>query len=1758
MKAVEHYDILDTLFDGRQTRILRVRNADSGAPHILKVLKDEFPTADVQSWFRYEYELTQRVSAAAQGVIGVGELRRNGHGLLMELEDIGADTLAAAVSADGPYLGDLQKALDLSVALAGVVGRIHQTDVIHKGLCPANVLLSPDRDMVRIIDFGQASELSLENAETANLDLPLEVLHYIAPEQSGRMNRTIDYRADLYSLGATLFYLFSGRAPFDEDGRELDAAALIHAHIARAPVSLIQANPNVPEAVSLIVGRLLEKNIADRYQSAAGLIEDLEFCAKEFARTGQIADFRLANSDYSDRLMPVQKLFGRDSEYQTLLDRFRSCRDGGAEIAFIHGYSGIGKSALVNELQRPIALANGYFVVGKFDVNLRDQPYGGILQALRALVGQRLLASRSAIGRLAEDLKAALGPNGQIIIDAIPEVQLIIGEQPQVPDLGPEESQNRFGRVIESFLQVMASADHPLVVFIDDLQWADLPSLNLMRRITSGASLHHLLLIGAYRSNEVGPAHPVSLMREALQEQQTAVTDIELGPLRTSDVADLISAMIRLPLSESDALITLCYEKTGGNPFFLNQFLLALNNDGLLTFDYRENAWQWDMAAIERRDYTDNVVDLVVARIRRMPGDAAAMLKIAACIGSRFDLLTLSEIAGMQSDTAAQQLWPLLQDNLIMPVSQNYRVAHGHDGADAEAGANVTYRFLHDRVQQAAYGLQTEDERRQTHLVIARTMHRTLAETSPREQWFDVVGHFNNATDLIDSPEARSQLAALNLGAARRAKDAAAFESASEYLRNGLAVMPDNTWDQDYQLALDLHIEATESAYLTHDFDRMGVLAAETEKRARSLMDVVRLRDIELRAFIAGDKRQEALAVALPLLLDLGAGFPAEPTFEDYGAGFGAAEGSLAGKDVADLIDLPEMADENARAAMRILSLIFSASYFAAPQLLPLIIAKMVELSGRHGNVGESAFGYAVYGLNLCAFEGKIERGFEFGELSRAVLDRYDARALRARTLFIANICVTHWKRPIRATLEPLLGAYQSGLDTGDIEYSTHSLMIHNQHLFAVGHPLGQLHARMTGQRPAIVASKEEAALSLFQIYHQVIANWLTPSDNPVDLIGENYDESQMRPIHEQVGDRTALFHLHYNKTVLAYCFGQYEQAKGLAAATRDLLDGAVGVHQIPLFHFYESLVFLANGAEADDERIVENQEKLDGWSDHCPENNRHRWHLVEAERCARLNDTANAARHFDQATVLAHQNRYIQEEALAHELHARFWLDRGNTTLAKVFLQQAERCHAHWGSEAKRTDLVERYGDLLPEMVDTAQDKNPGANTIDIDSVLKAAEALSGAIELEGLLSQMMQITIENAGAQRGLLLLHKRGRQVSAAMASAEETEVTFPDLSIEALDDLNDEAPLLLAAARYVLRTERPMMIDDAQTDSSVNSEPYVMRHKTRSVLCMPLSYQGKLAAILYLENDLAAGAFTANRLQLLNMLSAQMAVLIENAQFYDEVLRINRAYERFVPQKFLGFLGRDSIVDVELGDQVSRDMTVMFVDIRDFTRLSDAMSPEQTFAFINAFLQAMEPQVARHNGIVDKYTGDGLMALFPGRADEALRCAIDIFSALETFNQRRVSQGEVPVEIGVGLHSGRLMLGTIGGQARMDGTVISAAVNLASRVESLNKIYGTRLLISEQTLNLLHDADVYQSRRLGQVRVKGGTKVSLFEVFDADPADMVARKLATKPHLSAALHALEQGDEQTARTGFGQILEMDPEDTVARQYLGELGA
>ncbi|HEY9727520.1 MAG TPA: AAA family ATPase [Chroococcales cyanobacterium] len=1549
------YHILDKIYSSARTQVYRGVRSHDQKPIVLKLLLSEYPTFKELVQFRNQYTIAKNLDLS--GIVKPLALEnyRNGYALVME--DFGGVSLKQVMGnrgGMGKSVNSLREFLNIAVQIAQTLEGLAHNRIIHKDIKTDNILIHPENGQVKLVDFSIASLLPRENQEIVNPNVLEGTLAYMSPEQTGRMNRGIDYRTDFYSLGVTFYELLTGQLPF----QSTDPIELVHSHIARIPTAPVELVPTIPQLVSDIVMKLMAKTAQDRYQSAFGLRVDLETCLQDYLENGSISPFPLGEKDICDRFAIPEKLYGREVEVATLLAAFDRVAErdgetaqsqisptqpplskGGVELMLVAGFSGIGKTAVVNEVHKPIVRQRGYFIKGKFDQFKRDIPFSAWVQAFQNLMRQLLTESAADVQKWKGKILDALGENAQVMVEVIPELELLIGKQPEVPELAGSAAQNRFNLLLGKFIRVFATKEHPLVIFLDDLQWADSASLTLTRSLMSETDTHYLLLIGAYRDNEVSPAHPLMLtlneIRAGADESGAArVNQITLAPLDKPSLNRLIADTLNCPPERAVPLTELVMQKTKGNPFFSNQFLKSLYEDGLIKFDpprsplSKEDAsviegstggWQCDIAQVRAIVSTDDVVEFMANQLQKLPIDTQRVLQLAACIGNSFDLGTLAIVHGKSQAETAADLWKALQDGLVIPVSEVYKFfqddAHRSsvigEGKESDPLAIThdllpTYKFLHDRVQQAAYFLIPEDQKQSTHLKIGRL----LLNNTPEEDWeetnFDIVNQFNRGVGLICDRTERERLAQLNLLAGRKARASTAYGAAVRYFTVGMELLEPNAWQSQYALSLALHESAAEAAFLKGDFEQMNQWVDLVLQHAQTLLDKVKVYEVKIQACIAHNQLKDAVKTALTVLKLLGVEFPEQPSQSDIQLALVETSNNLPPGAIADLIDLPVMTEPHKLAAMQILSSVFPAAFIAVPEMMLLIVLKQVNLSIGYGNASLSAFAYVNYGLILCGIVGDIEAGYQFGQLALGVLEKFQAKELKAKVLAVFHAAVGIWKEPIRESLQPFRSAYTSGLETGDVEFATTCAYLYSFHSSFVGKPLGSLEPEMAAYSSALARLKQETNLNYNKIYRQGVLNLLVKAEDPCWLVGESYNEQTMLPIHQQANDRYAICNLSVNKLRLCCLFEQPTEAVKTAAMAEQYLDGATATLLIPLFHFYASLGRLAvypdsTPTERQDllATVTASQEKMKTWADHAPINYMHKFYLVEAERYRVLGQWIEAMDCYEKAIKGAKENAYIQEEALAYELAAKFYLAWDKELIAQTYLTNAYYAYARWGAKAKVEDLEQRYPQLLASVLNqkisrytgdsatqltsetiTSTSKR-GSEVLDLATVMKASQTLSGEIQLDRLLSTLMQVVLENAGAEKGaLILLEGDTLAIAAQCAIAQACNLQSTPVAG------SGEIPVTLI--NYVWRTHQTLVINDASVQTNWAADPYIIQQQPKSVLCTPIKNQGKLIGILYLENNLTTSAFTPNRLEVLNVLSSQAAISIENAKLYGEVL------------------------------------------------------------------------------------------------------------------------------------------------------------------------------------------------------------------------------------------------------------------------------
>jgi predicted ATPase/signal transduction histidine kinase/GAF domain-containing protein/tRNA A-37 threonylcarbamoyl transferase component Bud32 len=1489
---------------------------------VIKLLKQDYPSSQELTRYRQEYEIT--CSLNLEGVVKAYSQQDYQRTLVIFLEDFGGESIEWWMrNRPNFHPMALTNFLRLAIDLVNIVGKIHSANVIHKDINPGNIVLNPDTGVVKIIDFGIATRFNRTNQTFKNLHVLEGTLAYLSPEQTGRMNRSIDYRTDFYSLGVTFYELLTGQVPFPTT----DVLELVHCHLAKSPTPLCELNPGIPKPISDIVMKLMAKNAEDRYQSAWGIKADLENCADQLKTSGHVNPFQLGLQDISDQFQIPQKLYGREKEISELLEAFERVvgseneelgieneelriknEDNSqfailnsqfqSELVLVSGYAGVGKSALVQELYKPITARRGYFTSGKFDQLQCNIPYSAIVNALQKLVQQLLGEPDEQVQQWRSRLLKALGNNGQLIIDVIPEVELIIGKHPSVSAVGATEAQNRFNRVFQQFIRVFCAKEHPLVIFLDDLQWIDFATLKLIELMLLDEHTQALFLIGAYRDNEVTSTHPLLLSLENLRQQGIVPQNIVLSPLALGALNQLIAETLHQNVDTVAPLAELVLHKTEGNPFFVSEFLRSLSSENLLSFNPEQRSWQWNIAQIEAQNITDNVVELLLSKLRKLPENTQQLLQLAACIGAEFDLETLALSAERNSEgtvfeqspkTVFQDLLAAIQAGLVQPIS--------------ELDENLLvqeYKFLHDRVQQAAYALIGEKQKQEVHLRIGRNLlEKTLTEQRA-ERLFEIVDHLNYGTELITDQAERNEIAELNLQAGQKALAATAYKAAFNYFNAGLKLLEAESWQREYTLALALHSEAAEAAYLSGHYGEMERLVKEILSHAKTVLDTVKAYDSRIQAWLSRGEPKEALKTGLEVLQLLGIDLVEVPSQLDVQAGLEETTARLAGWEIEELIDLPEMTEPVPLAAIHILVSTIGAAFNVTPALMVLIVCKMVNLSIAHGNASWSLLGYAAYGMMLCGVVQDLELGYQFGKLSLNLAKRLSNKRSNCKTLLMVNFHIIHWKEHLKETFSSLAEAYQSGIESGEFEFASYCAFSLCYYPFFAGQELTELEQQTATYRKATHQIRRETAAIWLAMLQQTILNLRGQSEHPSRLVGDFYDEEQALSWAIAVKDGTSLHYFYLNKLIVCYLFGEYEQAAKTATLSELYLGAATAIISVAIFHFYDSLIFLslwANAANPKKEawlnRVNANQEKMQKWAHHAPMNFLHKFHLVEAEKARVLGRFFEAEEFYEQAIQGSKENGYLQEEALGYELAAKHYLARGREKIAQLYMKEAHYCYERWGAMAKVKDLEIRYSQFfsqsgtitsIPIRSTSGTTSKTSQVAIDLAAVMKASQAISSEIELEQLLRSLMQILVENAGAQTGYLLLENAGEWMIEAACELVEGEQSC---TAEVLQSLSISDRLPESIIQYVIRTHESIILDDATRKGNFINDSFIQHHQARSVLCLPLLNQNNFVGVLYLENRLITGAFTAERSQLLNLLSTQAAIAIENAKLYSKL-------------------------------------------------------------------------------------------------------------------------------------------------------------------------------------------------------------------------------------------------------------------------------
>jgi PAS domain S-box-containing protein len=1464
----------------REGDIALYRGFGSGLAPILLVAADESSPGCVER-LEHEYALKSELDAdwAARPVA----LTHHNGRMTLVLEDPGGMPLDRLL---GRPL-DVSHFLRIAIPLAAALRQMHERGLIHKDIKPANILADPASGGVWLMGFGIASRLPREHQAPAPPEVIAGTLAYMAPEQTGRMNRSVDSRSDLYALGVTFYEMLTGQLPFTAD----DPMGWVHCHIARQPVPPHERVINVPGPLSAIVMKLLAKTAEKRYQTAAGVEADLRICLAEWEAHGRIEPFSLGDCDVSDRLLIPEKLYGREREIDTLLASFdRVVATGTPELVLVSGYSGIGKSAVVNELHKTLVPSRGLFASGKFDQYKRDIPYASLGQAFQSLVRLLLTQSEEQLGRWRDALHAALGPNGQLIVNLVPELELVIGKQPLVPELPPQEAQNRFQMVFRRFLAVFAKPERPLALFLDDLQWLDAATLDLLEHLVTHSEVRHLLLVGAYRDNEVETGHPLMGKLERISDAGAKISKIVLGPLTAEDLRQLIADAVRHEPASVVPLAQLVRQKTAGNPLFAIQFVSALAEEGLLAFDHGVTRWSWDLHRIQAKQYTENVVDLMVGKLARLPPETRTALQHLACLGNVARMAMLSTILKSSKEQIDAALWPALHFGLIERQADSYR-------------------FIHDRVQEAAYSLIPKENRAEYHLLIGRLM---LSQTPPerrKETIFEIVSQLNHGGTRLDVEE-REQLAELNLTAARRAKDSTAYASALSYLTVGTNLLPEDSWQRQPELTFAFELNRAECEFLTGALtdaeQRLDALSVRAESAvARSSVACLR---IDLYSSMA--KTHRAIGVGLDCLRHFGIHLSSHPTEEQARYEYERICSLLESLTDEQLVWQPLMTDPVSLATLDVLTKIVPPAMFTDINLASLIICQSVDLSLKRGNRDRSSFAYVMLGMMAGTRHGDYQAALRFGQVGYDLVEQRGLKRFQARTYMNFGNVILIWTRHVNVARDLVRRAFEAADMTSDITYAVYARTALIAILLAAGDPLAQVQTEIEYGLAFAKKSGFNLNIDLLATLLALVRTLrgLTPVFGSLD--NDDFKEAQIENRFLENPDLVRAECRYWIRKLQArYLAGDYASAVTASAKAQALLWTSVTLETAE-YHFYGAL----SHAEAYDfapfgerERhmnaLTAHHNRLEVWAESCPENFESRATLVAAEIARLQGRELDAQRLYQRAIRSSQASGFVYNEALSNELAARFYAARDFDEIASLHLGNARNCYARWGAFGKVRQLEQLHPRLRDAPVPASPITTIGApvEQLDVGTVLKAAQAVSGEIVLDKLIETLLRIAVEHAGAERGLLILFQGDKpQITAeATTGRGRVEVTLRQTPVS-------PAELPESVLQYVIRTRESVILDDALAQNPFSTNAYIANKHAKSVLCLPLMKQAKLIGVLYLENNLASHVFTPARISVLELLASQAAISLENARLYNDLGEREARIRRLVDSNIIGVM------------------------------------------------------------------------------------------------------------------------------------------------------------------------------------------------------------------------------------------------------------
>ena len=1743
MLEVPGYIKLKKIAEGRKNIIYSAERESDNESVIQKTLRSDHPSNDDIALMYHEYAVTNKLEVP--GVIKTFDLIEHESKVILVQEDVHGISLHEFLN--GKPL-DVDTFLVIAIQMADILKDLHRNKIIHKDLKPSNFIINPDTLEVKVTDFNYSSQLSLETQDIVNPDKIEGTLEYIAPEQTGRMNMNIDYRADFYSLGVTFYEMATGRLPFHAD----DPMEYVYFHMAVAPTNPQKLNRDFPEMLSQIICKLIEKNPRRRYQSSFALKTDLETCYEQWKSSDEIESFKLGQAEVHDRLNISQKLYGRDKEVKQLLDSYDRVSEGAVELVMVKGYSGIGKTMLINEVHKSMVKHSGYFIQGKFDQLERNTPFTAITVAFNRLAQQVLAEPQEIFARIKNDLKNALGDVGQVIIDIAPSFELVIGKQQKLESLPPNETQNRLRTFFQRFLRVLSSKEKPLVLFIDDLQWVDSGTLTLFESLLKDLKLEGVLLIGAYRDNEVNQDHQLMHFLEDIKKNsKTKIIDFELRPLLSEDYQQLIADTLESDITAIKPLSDTLYEKTRGNPFFFKQVLNKLYQESVLKYSYKQKSWVWELNEVESLNITDNVLDLMVDNLDELSVETKELLKYAACIGNRFQFSFLATISGKTAEQVGQALWPAMESSLIVSLRMGHKYTEALRSRVVGEGlfGEITYQFVHDQVQRAVYHLLSDEDRRALHIKIARFLQEKLLDSEKKERMFEILDHVNQAPELLSDQE-KMYFAKLNCEAGVKARRANAYQSMNRYIKAGLKLTNKDWWEDHYSLMFDLEKKHLESLFLTGEKKEAIDLGKELLNKAKSQVDKANVYYVQMLAYITQGKIDESIEIGTVALEVLGVDLPLSPTKWQVLKKMFELKWLMLGVKITDFDKLPVIKDEKIALALKIMRDLSLIS-FQKPNVsfLTYYCSFIMILILRYGKDRSLYMWTANYALLLIGLN-KVTEAFKFWDESAKLMNQCRDKYTDAIVLQAYAAVVHHYKYPLNEAEPFFKRSIHEALESGNLTsvvYVKQNYMFHELCYFK------SLDQSIKTAKDSL-ATVQEMQQSEMVFATQFILNVLKclSGDKTVtqDDVLASYQLCDKITVPTTMHGVKCIYNFYsfYSGNIQKTFNKKILKKNGLAfAITIPLINMRITLLAVHLTSAFSSFSnYEKRRAKSLVKRIGKKLHNIAGYS---PANYLHHYLLVKGSLKRLDGCSEEAIEAFNQAQENAKLSEAYLWEALAHELAGEVSLDLKYTTEARAHLQEAHYNYKRYGMQVKVDALEKKYPQFFLEDVDLQGSPSTTMRTtsvnIDFQTIIKASQTLSGEIVLSKLLDKMLTIMIENAGAERAIFIEKQGSNWFLAATKIKTKGSETFE----ESHHPLTEATNLSKLVVNYAIRTKEPVVVQNAIEDSLFSKDEYVKESQSKSILCIPFIRNDLLVGLVYFENNLSANVFTKDRVTVLGTLSAQIAISLENAHHFDQMDKLYRSTERFVPKAFLELLNKRNVEEVQLGDNIETEVTALFTDIRDYTTITERQTADEAFRFINSYLEVMAPIIRSHNGFIGQYIGDAMMALFPSSPNDAIEAVFAMSDALEVFNKKMNKSGYPKLRVGYGLNTGPAIIGTIGESERMDANVISDAINTASRVESLTKRYQVQFLITDLTKDKLVGESPYTFRPVDKILLKGKAQSRyLFEVSKPE-------KLSNPDLYIDAFSHFERGEFKEAKRLLGEFLEKNPNDFPAQNILSK---